>query len=231
MSQKKFTFLSILSCIIIALLLTALGCQSISSEGAPSQNKVITFTSLAAEKLTPTPIPTHVPTIVSTTIPVFYITEEEIAENTVWLEIPKIQVHTLIEKANVVYASTNLSFDQPQDNPKWVPGWSSNIGLPGTALIYGHRQWGPVPKVFTNLDSLETDDKVIVTSTQRLFVYKVVETMIVNPEEVWPIVIEHDEQSKKDGKSQLILLTCTPWGTDWQRLIVFLALEEASNES
>ena len=54
--------------------------------------------------------------------------------------------------------------------------------------------------------------------------------MVVDPEEVWAIVLEYDQQAKKENISKLILLTCTPWGTNWQRLIVFLTLEEdASN--
>lgn len=167
-------------------------------------------------------------TVTSTPI---YITKEEITEGTVWLEIPKIQVDTPIEMAEVVYTITGPSFDRPQENPKWVPDWSSEIGLPGITLIYGHRQWGPVPKVFTDLNDLEPGDKAIVKSTQNRFTYRVVEKMVVDPEEVWQIVLERDQQAKKDGKRQLTFLTCTPWGTDWQRLVVFLTLEEIGDAS
>lgn len=182
--------------------------------------------------LTPTALPIDVPIAISTAIPTpIYITREEVTKGTVWLEIPKIHVRTLIEVANVVYTTDGLSFDRPQEKPKWVPDWSSEIGLPGIALIYGHRQWGPVPKVFTDLDDLEPDDKVVIASTQNRLTYKVVETMVVDPEEVWPIVFKRDQQARENSKSQLMLLTCTPWGTDRQRLIVFLTLEEVSDAS
>lgn len=234
MNPKKFVFLSILGYITTVLLLVASGYQPTPVVATTLLENAITVTPRARESSGPTPTLSPTPTALPTDIPaattLIYITKEEITEGTVWLEIPKIQVNVLIEMANVVYTTIDLSFDQPRENPKWVPDWSSEIGLPGAALIYGHRQWGPVPKVFTDLDDLEPDDKVIVTSTQNGLTYKVVETMVVDPEEVWSIVIERNEQAKEDGKSQLMLLTCTPWGTNWRRLIVFLALEEANDE-
>jgi len=177
-------------------------------------------------------ISTVTATVMSTVAPSpIYITKEEIREGTVWLEIPKIRVKAPIELADVIYTKAGPSFDLPKENPKWVPDWSSEIGLPGIALIYGHRQWGPFPKVFTNLDDLKPKDKAIVISTKNRFTYEVVETMVVNPEDIWQVIFEHDQQAKKDGESKLMLLTCTPWGTDWQRLVVFLTLEEVSDAS
>jgi len=157
-----------------------------------------------------------------------YITKEEVDGGKVWLEISKIQINTPIEMAKVINTTNGLSFDKPQENPKWIPDWSSEIGAPGVALIYGHRQWGPIPKVFTNLDDLEYGDEAIVKSIHNKITFEVREITIVDPDEVWATFLEHNKKAKENDKSLLMLITCTPWGTDWQRLIILL--EEVNSE-
>lgn len=148
---------------------------------------------------TPTPLPAH-------------ISREEIGEGTVELEISRIGVLTQLEIG--VWEEPPFT----RDTPKWIPE-RSEIGLPGVALIYGERQWGPIPKVFTDLDELEAGDPIIVRSPQEELIFTVYETVVVDPDQVWTTI----DQFQERGEAQLALVTCTPWGTAKQRLIVFAA--------
>jgi LPXTG-site transpeptidase (sortase) family protein len=142
------------------------------------------------------------------------------------LQIPKLGIETAIEIAEIVETDKGLGFTEPGDNPIWIPDWSRNIGQYGTALIYGHRQWGPLAKVFTDLDDLEPGDTVIVRTTNETFIFDVVETIVIDPDQLWSVIEMWDTEAIKAHESQLALLTCTPWGTALQRLIVFAVLQE-----
>lgn len=67
--------------------------------------------------------------------------------------------------------------------------------------------------VFFLLDKLEKDDQVIVFFLDKKFVYKVERKIIISPNET-SYFLPGDEE-------ELILQTCYPPGTDWQRLLVF----------
>jgi len=164
------------------------------------------------------PTPTLLPTLIHI--------EQGDFENEVILEIPKINTRAVIEVAKIIGTDQGLEFSQPEESPMWIPNWSRNIGQRGVALIYGHRQWGPIPRVFTDLDDLETGDQIIISTIDKVFTFEVVETTVIDPEDLWPTIEVQDNNAIKDDKSQLALLTCTPWGVDWQRLIVFAVLKE-----
>jgi len=160
------------------------------------------------------PTPTGVPIPTSTPLPA-HISREEIEEGTVVLEIPRIAVAVKLE------VSEGEEPPFVRDTPKWVPELSET-GLPGISLIYGERQWGPIPKIFTDLDELGDGDLVIIRSPQEELTFLVYETIVIDPDQVWTVI----DQFRETGGSQIALVTCTPWGTAKQRLIVFAALSQ-----
>lgn len=169
------------------------------------------------------PVLASIPTLQPTQIPV-HVEKEDFKNEDVFLEVPKIEINARVEMADTIEGDDGLSFSKPEENPLWVPDWSRDIGLEGVALIYGHRQWGPLPKVFTDLDDLEPGDEVVVTTAEERFVFEVVESIVIDPEDLWKTISEYDAQAQEQADAQLALLTCTPWGTDWQRLVVFATL-------
>lgn len=193
-----------------------------------SKEPTVFLTEIAAPTETPTAGPTLESTLeltpTATPTPVFFL-REEVATGGVVLEIPKIGVRATIEVAEDVVGSTGPTFTRPEDNPLWVPNWGAEIGNVGVALIYGHRQWGPVPKVFTALDELEPGDLIFVRYQEEVIEFEVYEVIVVEPGQFWPVFFNHDDAALQEGRAQIALLTCTPWGTDRQRLIVFAGQE------
>lgn len=153
------------------------------------------------------------------------VTAGDISTGQVRLNIPAIQVNSVIDLASVVDTQVGLTFTEPENNPLWIPDWSTEIGLPGVSIIYGHRQWGPTPKVFTDLDNLIVGDQASIDTPQYQFFYLVAEILIINPDDLWPVATSYDLAAKSDNRNYLMLITCTPWGTNLQRLIIFLRLE------
>ena len=163
-----------------------------------------------------------VPTI--TPLPL-QVSASDIANGLVWLEIPAINLFSRLDLAIEIDSANGPTFTEPAENPLLIPNWSADIGLPGVSIIYGHRQWGPIPKVFTDLDNLTVGDLADITSPGYRFTYKVIETLIINPADLWTVAGNHDLVAKSNNRNDLMLITCTPWGTNLQRLIIFLSLE------
>uniref|UniRef100_A0A831Z0C3 Sortase n=1 Tax=candidate division WWE3 bacterium TaxID=2053526 RepID=A0A831Z0C3_UNCKA len=216
-----------LALVVFSLLAASLACSRADvpaptmvpqSEPDPASNGTLPL--WAAVTPAPTVGPTLLPLPAPTeTSPPIYFDREEIEEGTVTLDIPRIAVSATIEVAS------EIDYTVVDNNPNWVPELSE-IGQPGVALIYGHRQWGPFPKVFSRLDELQNGDQVVVHSAQEELTFTVSETVVVDPDQVWATV----GQFQEIGKAQIALLTCTPWGTTRQRLIVFAALSQQGEE-
>lgn len=168
---------------------------------------------------------TEIPASPTTAVLPPHIPASDISTGQVRLNIPAIQVNSVIDLASVVDTQMGLTFTQPENNPLWIPDSSTEIGLPGVSIIYGHRQWGPTPKVFTDLDNLIVGDHASIETPQYQFFYSVTEILIINPDDLWPVATSHDLVAKSDNRNSLMLITCTPWGTNWQRLVIFLTLE------
>jgi len=145
----------------------------------------------------------------------------EVAEGQVELWIPAISVTGPIEVAQEEIEENGPVFTKPGENPLWIPNWGAEIGAEGVALVYGHRQWGPIPKIFTDLDKIKPGNIIKVSNGEKVLFFVVLDTIVIEPEEFWEVFFARDDQALKDGISQIALLTCTPWGTDQQRLIVF----------
>ncbi len=99
------------------------------------------------------------------------------------------------------------------DDLKKAPGHYPNTpmpGQPGNAAIAGHRTTYGAP--FYNLDELQPNDPILVTTLQGSFRYEVIETTIVKPSQVE--VLDNTEDNR------LTLTTCHPRFSASQRMVV-----------
>jgi len=169
---------------------------------------------------------TDTPTLTAVPILKPEVSLEIFSKEMVILDIPVIGVRSRIETALPTEKGDGLDFSRLHQAPLWVSS-SRKIGEPGVALVLGHRQWGPAPKVFAKLNQLKTEDIVQVVTRQYTFFYIVEKpNIVIDPTDVWNTLEELDTEAIEFGKSILALLTCTPYGTDWQRLMVLTKLEE-----
>jgi len=105
------------------------------------------------------------------------------------------------------------------------PG-TSRPGEVGNAFIFGHSSNYPwVPSeyndVFALLNTLETNDEIIVYYDQKKYIYRVTDRSIVQPGDT-------DALSSRDpSKKEISLMTCWPIGTTLERYIIFGELVES----
>ena len=90
-------------------------------------------------------------------------------------------------------------------------------GEPGNSVIVGHSSndwWEPgnYKFVFVLLDKLVAGDKIHVSYQGKYYVYEVYESKVVEPTDLSVLA--------QSPSHELTLLTCTPPGTSWKRLIV-----------
>jgi len=107
-----------------------------------------------------------------------------------------------------------VSLDVLDNGPgHWVG--TASPGEAGNMVIAGHRTTYGAP--FGNLDMLNPGDMMYFTAGDgREVMYKVTETLIVNPEDIW-ITYE-------TGKSIATLFACHPKGSARHRIVVRAAL-------
>lgn len=96
-----------------------------------------------------------------------------------------------------------------RNGPGHYPG-TALPGQPGNMVISGHRT--TYTKPFHDLDLLVTGDSVFVDTASGTFEYVVVESWVVEPDNVTPLAAT--------AEPALTLTTCTPKGSARQRLIV-----------
>lgn len=89
----------------------------------------------------------------------------------------------------------------------------------GNAVIFGHSTLPQLfnPKdyktIFANAYKLTLNDKMTVTVSSVLYTYKIVSITVVDPSDT--SIFYQDQDT-----SYLTLVTCTPPGTTWKRLII-----------
>ena len=93
-------------------------------------------------------------------------------------------------------------------------------GKEGNTFIFGHSSYyfydpGLYKNVFARLSDVEIDDEIEILSNKNTYKYKVFEKKSVNPDQ-----IEVANKLIEGKKETLTLMTCTPTGTAWYRLIV-----------
>ncbi len=128
------------------------------------------------------------------------------------LYIPKIGV-----KAPIIWnVSEENALKALQNGVAHLKG----TGLPGTdgnVFITGHSSyywWAPgqYKTVFALLPNLVVGDKIYLLYQNQLYIYEVIEKLVVWPKDVWVM--------NKLSYPALSLMTCVPVGTNLRRLIV-----------
>ena len=131
------------------------------------------------------------------------------------LSIPKVK----IENADVSAIDTDLS--------------SHLVHFPGTvlppkkgnAVVFGHstlpQLYDPTnyKTIFANIHNLAIGDKLLVKVNDALYTYKIISMSIVDPQDT-----SYMNQHADD--SYFTIVTCTPPGTIWKRLIIKSKLEK-----
>ncbi len=130
------------------------------------------------------------------------------------ISIPKINVN-----APIVFAKDNAEAAIQKDLEGGVVHYAHTAlpGERGNAVIFGHSSndwWEPgnYKFVFVLLDKLQVGDTYTVNYNSRQYVYRVTESKVVEPTDLSVL---------RQGKdNELTLITCTPPGTSWKRLVV-----------
>lgn len=131
------------------------------------------------------------------------------------LSIPKIK----IQNATVSAIDTNVGIHMVNYPGTSIPG---NLG---NSVIFGHSTLPQLfdPKdyktIFSNAYKLKTNDKIYANVNGVIYSYKVYNVSVVDPSDV--SVFE-----QTFNNSYLTLVTCTPPGTVWKRLIIKASLEK-----
>lgn len=90
---------------------------------------------------------------------------------------------------------------------------------PGTTCaIAGHRGGVNEELSFLNIDKLEIGDEIKITTKDEALVYKVTGSEIIEPDD-W------SKFTREEDKSKLVLMTCHPYPTDKERLLVYSELQ------
>lgn len=95
----------------------------------------------------------------------------------------------------------------------------------GNAVVFGHSTLPQLfnkndyKTIFAKLHTLKTGDEIVVTANSTTYTYTVTNMYIVEPNDFTPLTQSYDS-------SYLTLITCTPPGTIWQRLVVRTKLVE-----
>ncbi len=140
----------------------------------------------------------------------------EVIPNQSTIVIPKINV-----SAPIVYSDTtdeNKVHDELHNGVVHYAG-TAMPGEVGNSFITGHSSnyWWDTGKfnyVFVNLDRLVPGDQAIVYYNGKKFVYTVKDKIVVEPTDMSVLA--------STDTPVLSLMTCTPPGTSWKRLVVHL---------
>lgn len=162
----------------------------------------------------PTPIPTATPYVYSNYYQpeknsLYPITEFKIV-------VPKINLESEI----VNNVDTNLE-DEYKNKLQFGVAHAKGSYLPpeigGPVYLFAHStdtvlNIARFNAKFYSVRELENGDEINVFFNGKKYVYKVKDKFIINPKEVDVV---------KNAETDLILQTCWPPGTDWQRLIIY----------
>lgn len=131
------------------------------------------------------------------------------------LSIPKLN----IKKARVVVGGEDLSKSLVHYLPQSLPGEYGNVSIFGHSTLPQLYDPKDYKTIFTYLSSLDKGDQIYIDIGELEYHYEVTTKFIVDPSEISVL------EQKKDA-SYLTLITCTPLGTWWKRLVVVAKLTQ-----
>ena len=153
----------------------------------------------------PDSVPDSVPTATTTTLPIAEASPPLADGNWIGqIHIPRIGVNKIFVEGT--------SVDALRDGP----GHFRETPMPGqlgNAAIAGHRTTYGAP--FYHLDELEPGDDIEIQTLVGTYVYRVTETLVVEPGD-WVAVVS----SRDPSTATLTLVTCTPVRTASERLVI-----------
>lgn len=102
-------------------------------------------------------------------------------------------------------------------------------GEEGTMYIFAHSSDAPwritrYNTIFLHLGRLKHGDPIVISYNGHAYTYTVTRTDIVWPNNIQPLA-DAQKRPENTSQKQLILQTCTPIGTDLQRLLVYAEME------
>jgi LPXTG-site transpeptidase (sortase) family protein len=185
---------------IFSLLNTPILLGRISSGKADEESKVLTY-----QELQQTPMAKSAP-----------LSRGEVVPSGSHLKIPKLKINAPIQ-----FPETNDEAVIQKYLTKGVVHYDGTAepGEVGNSFITGHSSnfwWidGKYNYIFVNLDKLKVGDQAIIYHNGNKYVYEVRSRVTVVPTDVSVL--------KQTETPILSLMTCTPPGTNWKRLVVKL---------
>lgn len=142
------------------------------------------------------------------------------------LIIPKLKINVPIvdsDEAHLVNQDWGALEKQIQDDLRHgivhypataMPGEIGNVFLTGHSSYYPWDS-GNYKDVFATLDQLVQGDEAVVYQNGIKYVYRVYDIEVVEPRDTWVL-------NQPDDMSMMTLMTCTPVGTNKNRLIIQL---------
>lgn len=105
------------------------------------------------------------------------------------------------------------------------PGHYPGTALPGqvgNVVVSGHRTTHTHP--FGQLDELRTGDPIVVDVAGRSFTYRVIQSLVVAPDDLGAILPVPDHPGERPTRRLLTLTTCTPKFSASSRLVIHAEL-------
>lgn len=142
--------------------------------------------------------------------------ENKLSNNLFSIEIPKIKLYSPIVP-NIDPYNKKVYKEALKKGIAHAKG-TAFPGEKKTVYLFGHSSDAPwnltrYNPVFLKLGELNRGDLIILRKDKKEYHYKV-----VDKKTVWPSDVKY---LRDISKNQLILQTCTPIGTDFQRLLIF----------
>ena len=149
-------------------------------------------------------------------LPSFDLLELGFKDNIIgYLTIPKMEIEIPI------YLGAT------QENMKKGAGHLSETSIPiggnnTNSVIAAHRGMKSHP-MFRDIENLSIGDEVKITNMWDELIYKVVETKVINPDEISEVLIQ-------EGRDLITLITCHPYTKNYQRYVVYCERQEEASD-
>lgn len=136
-----------------------------------------------------------------------------------------IQTYTIsIPELDISHALVSTSDFNLDDH--LVQYWGTPIPpLQGNTVIFGHSTLPQLfnknnyRTIFANAHKLKIGDKIFVHLNKEIYTYTIMKSFVTEPDDISVL--------KQDAKgSYITIVTCTPPGTTWQRLIIKAKLDQ-----
>lgn len=135
------------------------------------------------------------------------------------ITVPTLSIPKLRASAPIIFVNSTLDNDIQKGLNNGVVHYGASVvpGLRGNDVIFGHSSglpWsqGRYKYIFTLLDKLEIEDKIIIDNNGTRYIYAVSKKEVVSPDTVSVL-------NQTNGYT-LTLITCTPVGTNSKRLVI-----------